>query len=215
MTYIEKKEKEINYYEVTFDKEKLKDIFNKLKSYKYIEIGKGRMAGEITNWPATKKNIKKRVISLFDFSHKEANEKIFPETIIHHVDKDNDYVTYEYSYDKYPDLYYYIDIILNNKSVLDYNWIFNSEKDGLPLLGTINNKEQIIIEKILNYIDSYELTNHNIDGRITNEKYDYIGLNKLYKETLECLKFKLIAVKSIVEKEEIITGLVLQKKKKL
>ena len=72
-------------------------------------------------------------------------------------------------------------------------------------------RDQLVIEAILNYINSKELTDNN--SKINNENYDYKGLNELYKETLECLKFNLIAVKENVSDKEVISGLSLQKKK--
>ena len=51
MTYI---------YNVTYDKERLKEILEKLKKYSYVTVGKVQISGELTKWPATKKNIEKR-----------------------------------------------------------------------------------------------------------------------------------------------------------
>ena len=45
------------------------------------------------------------------------------------------------------------------------------------------------------------------------EKYGYKGLNELYKETLECFKFNLVAIKEYLDNQEIVSGLLLQKKK--
>ena len=60
-----------------------------------------------------------------------------------------------------------------------------------------------------------ELVNHNSknDAEISNQKYDYKGLNELYKKTLECFSFKLIAIKEFVDNQEVISGLSLQRKK--
>ena len=41
MIYEDKKDKIVYIYDVTYDKEKLKDILEKLKKYGYILIGKG------------------------------------------------------------------------------------------------------------------------------------------------------------------------------
>lgn len=70
-------------------------------------------------------------------------------------------------------------------------------------------REQLCMEGILNYINSPEL---NINTT-SNKKYDYKGLNELYKETLECFNFNLIAIKEYINSQEIISGTSMQRKK--
>lgn len=217
MIYEEKKDNAVYFYNVTYDKEKLKKILVKLEKYGYTSRNKGQIAGNITRWPATKKNIQKRVTSFFYATHRDSNDKLHPETIVHHTENDCDYITYEYSFKKLPDIYHYIDIIVNNKDVMNYIDLFGYATGKLNIFYALAHKEQLILEEILNYINSEELTNHDSENiaKIRKQEYDYKGLNELYKETLECFNFKLIAIKEYVDDQKIISGLSLQRKKKL
>ena len=214
MIYEEKKDNAVYFYNVTYDNEKLKEILVKLENYSYILRNKGQIAGKITRWPATKKKIQKRVISFFNAT--QPNNKIHPETIVHHTEDDCDYVTYEYSFKKLPDLYHYIDIIVNNKDVMNYVDLFGYATGKLNMFYALAHKEQLILEGILNYINSEELTNHYSKSvkETSEQEYDYKGLNKLYKETLESFNFKLTAIKEFVDNQKIISGLSLQRKKR-
>ena len=55
----EKKDKRVYFYSVTYNKDKLKEILEKLKNYSYISISQEQIGGNITKWPATKKKIQK------------------------------------------------------------------------------------------------------------------------------------------------------------
>ena len=66
MIFIEEREKSERFYSVDYNKEKLKEILERLKDYSYVTIGHCQRAGDITRWPVTKNNIKKRVISSFN-----------------------------------------------------------------------------------------------------------------------------------------------------
>ena len=215
MIYEEKKNNAIYFYNVTYDKEKLKKILERLDKYSYVTIGKGQIAGNITRWPATKKNIQKRVSSIFYTRERHSNHTLLPETIVHHTENDCDFVTYEYSFKKLPDLYHYIDIIVNNKNIMNCANLFAYATGNLDMFYALAHKDQLVLEGLLNYINSPELVNHNSknDTEISNQKYDYKGLNELYKETLECFSFKLIAIKEFVDNQEVISGLSLQRKK--
>lgn len=65
MFYEVKKDKIVQIYNVTYNKERLKDILDELEKYSYISVGIGKMGGNVTRWPVTKKNIQKRVSSIF------------------------------------------------------------------------------------------------------------------------------------------------------
>lgn len=205
-------------YNVTYNKEKLKEILEKLKEYNYITVGKVKSAGNVTKWPATKKNIQKRIAYLFSLSHssKISNHKLHPETIIHHKENGSDFVTYEYSYERLPDLYFYIDIIINDERVTYYYDLFGYIPKGIPEFISCETQRRLAVQEILNYIDSPELVNHDTDTtiKVSNPDYDYKGLNELYKETLQCLNFKLITVKKKIDNQEAVSGLTLQRKRK-
>lgn len=217
MIYEEEKDNAVYFYNVTYDKEKLKEILKKLEKYSYTTRNNGQIAGNITRWPATMKNIQKRVTSIFYATHNVQNNTLHPETIVHHSENNCDYITYQYSSKKFPDLYHYIDIIVNNKDVMNYIDLFGYATGKLNMFYALDHKEQLILEGILNYINSKELTNHNSENiiEINEQEYDYKGLNELYKETLECFNFKLIAIKEYVYNQETVSGLSLQRKKKL
>ncbi len=180
MIYVEKTDNIEKYYSVDYDEEKLKDISEKLKEYSYVLLNHSQMTGwVVTKFPATEKYVKRRVISVFNESNKNIEATIYPETIVYHTG--DNYVTYDYSYEKYPDLFSFIGLIVdNNGDFIDF--------------------KQLGFEKILNYANSPELTKHD---SISDEKeYDYEGLNKLYKETLACFSFNLIAIKEYLKEPE-------------
>lgn len=209
MIYELKKDNEKYFYNVTYDKEKLTEILEKLKKYNYIAIGHAQISGYITRFPAINAIIKKRVTSRFSNS----NEKVLPETIIHHKENNNDFVTYDYLFERLPDLYFYIDMIVNSKSILDYPEMFGFSNDYNNILYDGIFRDQKVLDGILNYVNSLELVNNNSkdDVVVNNDEYDYKGLNELYKRTLECFKFNLIAIKKNVDTKEEIDGLSVQK----
>lgn len=215
MIYEEMKDNAVYFYNVTYDKEKLKEILEKLEKYSYISIGQGQMGGNVTRWPTTKKNIQKRVCSIFYSRYWNSNNTLLPETIARHTKNDCDFVTYEYSFEKLPDLYSYIDIIVNNRNIMNYADSFGYGIRNLSMNYMLNHRDQLVLEGLLNYINSPELVNHNSenDTEISNKKYDHKGLNELYKKTLECFNFKLIAIKEYLDKQEVISSLSLLRKK--
>lgn len=209
MRFIETNEKNEKYYSVDCNKELLKDILEKLKNYGYVIINHCQMAGEITSkWPATESNIKKRVISFFNTTKKSSGAILYPESIVHHTENNSDYITYDYSSVKLPDLYHYIDLIINDRDIIDYYWLFPTCSN---MFYAMAHKDQLILEGILNYVNSLELTNHNSINDGT--EYDYEGLNELYRKTLECFKFNLIAIKEYLQEPEQVDILQLQRKK--
>ena len=214
MVYEEKKDKVIYFYNVTYDEEKLKRILEKLEKYSYVSISRGQMGGSVTRWPVTKKNIQKRVSSLFHIKY-NSNATILPETIEHHIENDNDFITFEYSFEKMPDLYCYIDVILNKANIMKYASSFGYGMLNLNMNNMLIHSEQFALEGILNYINSQELVNHHLknDVEINDKEYDYKGLNELYNETLECLNFTLIATKEYLENPKAVSVLSLQRKK--
>lgn len=215
MIFEEKKDNAIRFYDVTYDKLKLKEILEKLEKYSYISVAEENIAGGITRWPATKKNIQKRVSSIFYSRYWNSKKTLLPETIILHTENNFDYVSYKYSFEKLPDLYSYIDIIVNNRNIMNYADSFGYGTGDLTMNYMFTHRDQLVLEGLLNYISSPELVNHNSknDTEISNQKYDYKGLNELYKKTLECFSFKLIAIKEFVDNQEVISGLSLQRKK--
>lgn len=217
MLYEEKRDNIVYFYNVTYDKEKLKEILKKLEKYSYTVRIEGKIAGNITKWPVTKNILEKRVIEFFNATKNQLDLALYPETIKHCKEDGNDYVTYEYSYTKMPDLYHYINIMINNKDIMDYVNLFGYVTGELNMLYAITHKEQLIIEGVINYINSKELINHNLENNeeINNDKYDYKGLNELYKEALECFELKLIAKKEYLDNQEIIPVSSLQRKNTL
>ncbi len=205
MDFIKKNESCEKFYSVDYDKEKLNEILEKLKNYNYTAIGKGEMGG-VTNWPATEKNIKRRVTSFFNACMHDQNATLHPETIVRH---DDDYVSYEYSYNKLPDLYDYIDLIVNTQNPFKHKRLFKNFSDAYICFHW----DQIVLEGLLNYANSPELTNHNSieNSESSKEEYDYKGLNELYIETLKCFNFNLIAVKEYLKEPKSVNVLSLKK----
>ncbi len=219
MNFIEKSETNEKFYSVDYNKEKLKEILEKLKEYGYVKIGSEIVGGDIiTRWPVTKKNIEKRVTRFFYGTkhHRSSDATLYPETIVHHTEDDKNYVIYDYSYNKLPDLYAYIEMILNNDfpTFRKYAELFKKTSDNTIYAYT--HSDQLVLNGLLNYVNSPELTNHSSHeiNKDDNEKYDYKGLNELYKETLECLHFNLVAIKEYLKEPEPVDILKLQLKKK-
>lgn len=215
MKFVEKKENRENFYLVDYNKDELKRILEELEDYGYIRLGKMQVAGEITRWPATKNNIRKRTIESFYSRRANEGKTIYPETIVHHTEDECDYITYDYSYKKLPDLYDYIDIIINDKDVVNYHHLFariTEERTGsLNMFYAVANRDQLVLEGILNYVNSPELTKHT---PVKDEKeYNYKGLNELYKKTLKCFNFSLIAIKEYLKEPEQVDILKLQLRK--
>ena len=93
MIYEVKKDEKVHFYNVTFDKEKLEEILEILKNYSYISFGKEIMGGSITKWPATQKNIQRRVSSSFYSRHWNSKKTLLPKTITRHQENNNDIVS--------------------------------------------------------------------------------------------------------------------------
>ena len=204
MVYEIKKDNLTYFYNVTYDKEKLIKILEELKNYKYNTVNQGKIAISSPFIIGNKKNIKKNIIFQFNKKHSNSSNIIYPDTIVCHHEKNSNFVNYQYNYDKLPSLYYFIDILLNNKSVMYYGDLFDKKA------YTTYQDNQIILDAVLKYINSEELL------IISNIKdYDYIGLNKLYKETLESFNYKLVAIKKDIDLQEPINGLIIQKKMSL
>jgi hypothetical protein len=220
MKFVEKNESNEKFYSVDYDKEKLREILEELKGYSYVKTGSEIVGGEIiTRWPATKKNIEKRVTHLFYTTlHRHSPNAILDQkTIVHHTENNKDYVTFDYSYNKLPDLYAYIEMILNNDypTFRKYAKLFKETSDAeISTIYEYTHSDQLILEGLFNYVNSPELTNHNSnDEGETSKQYDYKGLNELYKETLKCLHFNLVAVKEYLKVPEPVDILELQLKK--
>ena len=202
MDFVEKNDSCEKFYSVDYDKEKLKKILEKLKNYDYTTICEGYMAGDVTKWPATKKNIKKRVTSSFNsyITKHGLIATLLPNTIVYHNENDSNFVTYKYLTNKLPDLYDYIDLIVNSGNPFRHKRLFKNVSDAYFCFHW----DQVVLEGLLNYVNSPELTNHNSmeNSESSKEEYDYKGLNELYKKTLECFNFSLVAVKEYFKNPE-------------
>ena len=211
MNFIQKSENGEEFYSVDYDREMLKEILKKLEKYEYVKIAQGEIAGDITKWPATEKIIKKRVVSSFYkvLSFRYEYAKLYPESIVRHTENGCDYVTYNYSYTKLPDLYSYIETILND----DYpTFRDNSESFGIKRADVAYNycnSDQLLLNALLNYANSPELRKH--DSINEEKEYDYEGLKELYKETLGCFKFNLVAVKEYLKEPKSVNVLSLKR----
>lgn len=213
MNFTKKNKTNEEFYSVNYDKEKLNKIMEELKNYGYTAVEHCSIEGHtFTKWPATEKNIKKRLATHFNATNKDESATLLPESIVHHTEDDRNYITYDYLYTKLPDLYAYIDILLNNNH-RKYRKIFKGISEYIfhDVLYFYENADQFVLEGIFDYANSKELTKH--DSINDDKEYDYKGLNELYKETLECFQFNLIAVKEYLEKPEPVNVLRLQLKK--
>ena len=201
------------WYEVEYDKDKLKVIIEKLKEYDYEATSCCGWAGSITRWPVTQKILLKRAKKkLPTLGH--LNSKIIEETLVHHKEDGNDYVTFDYTYTKLPDLYDYLDILINEKPIIEYTRLFGKYTNPLNMFYVARHADQFLINELLGYIDSKELTDHSRNSTLNRQDdYNYRGLNELYKETLACFSFKLQDVKDDCEENKPVSGVVFQKKR--
>ena len=190
------------FYYVTFDEEKLKVILEKLKNYSYNYFGEGLVGGlPFTKWPATSNLLKNRIEKHALIGKEKV--MVYPESI--NYNKYSDTLSFKYSYKKLPDLYDYIDIILNNRDIREYMHLFSNVNGKYDVLYVVMHRNQLLRDSFFNYANSRELSNHM---SVNNSKeYDYKGLNELYKETLESIYFKLIAVKEYLNDSEFINVL--------
>ena len=134
---------------------------------------------------------------------------------MYHNENDSNFVTYKYLTNKLPDLYDYIDLIINNRRINSENFLKYTKLFNASEFSIIAHRDQLILDGILGYINSPELTNHNSihDGKEDKAEYDYKGLNELYKKTLECFNFSLVAVKEYFKNPEPVNIKSLQLKK--
>lgn len=187
------------YYEVTYDRARLANIFKKLKEFKYTKYYNGQLAGDITRFPATINNLYNRIVARTD-------RKVYKNSIVHHTENNMDYVTYVYSKEKHVDLYGYIDSVINPINAHLYSELFSS----LSLLR-FDGIDQEILDGLLNYSKSSELEDINIPNIdvcsfCSKQDIDYEELKELYKETLSCFEFKLVAKKEKVSDSEKVDG---------
>lgn len=197
MEYKSIKEDKLYVYDVSYDNDKLKNLLEQLKKIENKCIYDGKMIGKISVFPATKKNIQKRVMSLLE---QKKNIEVYPDTITYHKDDFCDYVTYKYAYNKKPYLHDYLDILLNNKSLEGYNNLISDEIDNEldinkkdDLLYAMKNKNQLMINGIINYINSDDLNNTFKDR--------YNDILAIYKEVLDTLKFDLKYINDEVKEQ--------------
>lgn len=209
MEYVIKKDNCEEYYSVSCNLEKLKELLPLLKNYKYFKVDTGVLTGDITKWPATKKNIIKRVSKQFYAIKDNENALLYPETIVYN--KEKGYVTYESGSYKYPILYHLVDLIANQRDLREFLRVFKNEIE-LDIISPRDlgiNWSQYVLDAILNYANNDELTKNS---GINDEDYDYKGLNELYIEVLKCFTFQLESVKEYKENAESVNGLHLIKK---
>ena len=218
MNYELIKDNMVYFYEVSYDKEVLKEIMKELENYYYVKKDTNILKGDITRYASDVKKLERKVTEYF-ISCLYPGGILYTDTIKHVIDSDKDYVSYEYSFHKYPELYHFLDIIVNYQSINQYFMKngYHELMKSIPVSSSISNIEvdsnQLVIGGLLNYIDSKELVdNEGICEDGVNE-YDYNGLRNLYKECLECFTFKLISIKEYIQDDIQINGLSLQKKR--
>lgn len=216
MIYEAKKNNYRYFYEVSYKADELREIIEELKKYHYVKRTYGAIGVYETKIiPKADNAMKKRVIAYFNAHNTDNNSSILPETITRNTDTGDDYITYDYVYDKLPDLYYYLDILVNGKSIMDHMDLFKYVNDQLNTYDVANNSDQLIIEGILDYVNSMELFNNQAsmdEEPVKKDNYDYEGLRELYRRALKCIKFNLFAIKKYVETEERLDGMSFQRK---
>ena len=197
------------YYKVEADKEELLWIRDKLQKYSYkaiekVQLNKGlQIYRSLIKLPDTKEAIRKRVTRYFFNNPKYNNCFLHPETIERKKCLYLDDIYFEYSYEKYPELYYYISILIWGQVNDSFKHLERFESLSLQYPDVL---ERIMIEKIIAYRNSPELREGNPQNVGNEREYDYKGLNELYDEVLSKLQFTLVAKKEIVENQEPING---------
>lgn len=189
-------------YHVYCDHEKLKKILEKLALYKYTVKGNITLHNRTKRfWVLSDFFVKKNVEWDFYSKKEHENDVIDVDTINYSVNGND--IAAEFMYERLPVLYDYIDIIVNKKNIADYETLFGVKVRGrIDTSYAVENRDQVLIKKLLEYIDSYELETSK------NKK----ELCKLYEEALMCFEFILNNVKDYKYKEKTIYGKTFQKK---
>ena len=205
------------YYDVSFDEDKLKEIMERLKEYSYTAFDVKISIEDVSifpGFPVSDRTIRKRTIEYYNNNTLESclpEAKIYPDSIIRHKDVGSmDFISFLISYRKLPDLYDFLDLLVNNKKIKIQGRLFSDYIFNTLYLET--HRDQVLIEKLLGYVESSELVDHYKNGlgkkyRPSVEDYDYAGLRELYSEALKALKFTLKAKKEEVLNEEPVDGL--------
>lgn len=192
MEYRIDKNNKTYYYEVNYDKSKLIEIIKKLKELKYQKeekiIGGGRNTTIFDTAEKLRKESRDRSIRFFERYAKYIGDyKVLDEKEKFKLTKEgfNKYFNHEVVFlvTRYTDLYYTVDDIL---------------KEGLKLE---------MLNDIIKYNESKEFKELEI-----NKDFNYKRLLELYTKVLQCLQFKLTAVKENVENEVIEDGVSLKRK---
>lgn len=209
MVYRMKDDSREYFYTVKYDEEELKKILEELKNYKRVVKSHAQIGGSVTKFPATYRLVKKRTIAFFKKVKDQPGAVLDVDSIVHHTEDGRDDVTYEYSYEKLPDLYDYLDLLVNGGNPRRCEHLFCDAYGNFNWYNYLHNSSQMLMDGILNYASSPELDNYSsrADG------FDYVGLNKLYKRTLESFNFRLNAVKESVAGSLPINGEVLQRQR--
>ena len=193
----------IYYYNVEINFEELEKIKQKLLKYAYKTVEQGTFFignGQLKriNRFTTRERLRKKVTKCFYEDEDYKNCFLHPETIEKKQRDIIDYITFEYSYNKLPDLFFYLDILINGKNET------NSKIYRKYVLKIKDSEEKLafLIEKIMEYESSQELHQGNPKNVINEKEYDYEGLNELYQKVLENIKLTLIGKKELIEQVE-------------
>lgn len=197
-------EDEIKYYNVEYNTDKLKELLNKLKEYKFTEQASSLVGGKITSFPINQKIAEKRTVKFFYKKTIDDDAKIDVNSIKLEKNKitGGKFIRFDYSYSKYPDIFYLIDILANDKNILEYiNKMESKDIFRIDLFSVLENSKGKVIEAILEYGNSEELENLS-----KKDGFDYKGLLSIYNEVLKTFELELTAVKSNVQKQKKISA---------
>ena len=125
------------YYEVTYDRARLANIFKKLKEFKYTKYYNGQLAGDITRFPATINNLYNRIVA-------RTNKKVYKNSIVHHTENNMDYVTYVYSKEEIPT---WIDIAYSSDLIIEQVDEFDGFVSGVGTGGTLIGVGSVLKQK--------------------------------------------------------------------
>lgn len=205
MQYKEKKYKDgvlvAEYdYLVTYDSAKLRELLSKLNRIKIISSNTVTLNKKVL-FP-TRDNILKELEKVI-----RKKGEHFKGTITgFSYKKEKDNIVVDYSLEKNTDLYHYIDIIIYGRNLFNYTGLFRKTMSQV----TVDN-DQILLDGILNYIDSKELDVDSFKNK-SKENNDFKKLLEIYKEILKCFNFTLVSVKDYKQEEESTDGMSFQKK---
>ena len=217
MNYTVKDRDTSYHYDVTYNEKNLKEIMKGLKEFIRFKQGKSEVPFDKPIMKS-KKAIEKGVVWFFNCYVRPYYDGALINSDSIKYDKEKKCILFTYNYETYPDLYYYLDSLVNKIDIKYYSRILN-----IGARATYCDEEQLVIQGIFNCNDSFQLSDadkkvYDIMGQIDLDDlnigtYTKIKLKKLHSEALENIYFRLASKTQELHNQECVNGCSLVLKK--